>query len=131
MVLLQRKLYFSTDRGPTFFRGGGGGGGGGGLISIETHITSLVIFQGVRAPYHPSGSTHGLIVGYLYLTTCENYSVSILLPWTCHNGTLCPIFLLLSGILDIRKKKWRYLLVHKGYLPVYFKEYCYPPPPPL
>ena len=30
MVLLQRKLYFSKDRGsPTFLRGGGGGGGPG------------------------------------------------------------------------------------------------------
>ena len=43
---------------------------------------------------------------------------------------LCPIILLLSGILDIQKKIWGYLPVHKGYLPVYFKEYCYPPPPP-
>ena len=41
---------------------------------------------------------------------------------------VCPIFLLLSGILDIQKKIWEYLSVHKGYLPVYFKEYCNPPP---
>ena len=27
--------------------------------------------------------------------------LSILLPWICHNGILCSIFLLLSGILDI------------------------------
>ena len=43
MVLLQRKLYFSNDRGGPTFLGGGGGGGGGSrvqvLISIETHIT--------------------------------------------------------------------------------------------
>ena len=43
---------------------------------------------------------------------------------------VCPIFLLLSGILDILKKIWEYMSVHKGYLPVYFKEYRYPPPPP-
>ena len=29
MVLLQRKLYFSKDRGCPTFRGGGGGGGPG------------------------------------------------------------------------------------------------------
>ena len=29
MVLLQRKLYFSKDRGDPTFLGGGGGGGGG------------------------------------------------------------------------------------------------------
>ena len=34
--------------------------------------------------------------------------LSILLPRICHNGIM-PI--------------------HKGYLPVYFKGYCYPPPP--
>ena len=28
----------------------------------------------------------------------------------------------------IFRKKWGYLPVHEGYLPVYFKEYCYPPP---
>ena len=40
MVLLQRKLYFSKDRGsPTFLRGGGGGSRVQVLISIETHIT--------------------------------------------------------------------------------------------
>ena len=44
MVLLQRKLYFSKDRGGQTFLGGGGGGGESRvqvlmLISIETHIT--------------------------------------------------------------------------------------------
>ena len=40
MVLLQRKLYFSKDRGgPTFLGGGGGGSRVQVLISIETHIT--------------------------------------------------------------------------------------------
>ena len=62
MVLLQRKLYFSKDRGgPTFLKGGWGGGGSRiqVLISIETHITC------VRTPYPPppSGSAHGLIAG--------------------------------------------------------------------
>ena len=28
------------------------------------------------------------------------------------------------------EKIWGYLPVHEGYLPVYFKEYCYPLPPP-
>ena len=31
MALLQRKLYFSKDRGGPTFLGGGGGGGGGGV----------------------------------------------------------------------------------------------------
>ena len=40
MVLLQRKLYFSKDRGDPTLLGGGGGGGSRVqvLISIETHI---------------------------------------------------------------------------------------------
>ena len=41
MNLLQRKLYFSKDRGGPTFLGGGGEGPGSVqvLISIETHIT--------------------------------------------------------------------------------------------
>ena len=58
MVLLQRKLYYSKDRGCPTFLGGGGGGGGGWrsrvqvLSSIETHITRDFP-GGVRTPYHP------------------------------------------------------------------------------
>ena len=48
MVLLQRKLYFSKDRGgPTFL--GGGDPGSKVLISIETHITCD--FPGVGGPH--------------------------------------------------------------------------------
>ena len=51
MVLLQRKLYFSKDRGGPTFLGGGGGSRVQVLISIETHITCD--FPGVRTPYRP------------------------------------------------------------------------------
>ena len=53
MVLLQRKLYFSKDRGGPTFLGGGGGGRVQVLISIETHITCDFPGGGVRTPYHP------------------------------------------------------------------------------
>ena len=52
MVLLQRKLYFSKDRGGPTFLGGGGGVQGPSVISIETHIT-CDFWGGVRTPYHP------------------------------------------------------------------------------
>ena len=59
------------------------------LISIKTHIT--FDFPGRSGPpITHSGSAHDLIM-------------------------VCPIFLLLSGILDIQKKIWEYLSVHKGY----------------
>ena len=62
MVLLQRKLNFSKDRGGPTFLGEGVGSRVQVLISIETHITCY--FPGdVRTPYHPSGSAHGLIAG--------------------------------------------------------------------
>ena len=48
MVLLQRKLYFSKDRGDPTFLGGGGGSRVQVLISIETHIT--LIFRGGPDP---------------------------------------------------------------------------------
>ena len=48
MVLSQRKLYFSKDRGGPTFLGGGGGSSVQVLISIETHITCD--FPGVGGP---------------------------------------------------------------------------------
>ena len=52
MVLLQRKLYFSKDRGGLTFLGGGGGSRVQVLISIETHITcDFWGGGGVRTPY--------------------------------------------------------------------------------
>ena len=65
MVLLQRKLYFSKDRGGQIFLGGGGGGSRVQvLISIEIHITcDFPGGGGVRTPYHPLGSAHGLNAG--------------------------------------------------------------------
>ena len=68
MVLLQRKLYFSKDRGgPTFLGGGGGGSGVQVLISIETHITCDFPGGGGGGgsgpPITPFGSAHGLIAG--------------------------------------------------------------------
>ena len=60
MVLLQRKLYFSKDRGVQLFPGWGGGVKV--LISIETHIT-CDFPGGSGPPITPSGSVHGLIVG--------------------------------------------------------------------
>ena len=65
MVLLQRQLYFSKDRGcPTFLRGGGGGSRVQVLISIETHITCDFPGEGGSGPpITPSGSAHGLIAG--------------------------------------------------------------------
>ena len=63
MVLLQRKLYFSKDRGgPTFLEGGGSRVQV--LISIETHITcDFWGGGGSGPPITPSGSAHGLIAG--------------------------------------------------------------------
>ena len=53
-MVLQRKLYFSKDRGgPTFLGGKGGGSRVQVLISIETHITCDFPGGGVRTPYHP------------------------------------------------------------------------------
>ena len=99
MVLLQTKLYFSKDPGGSnFFQGGGGGGGVQMFISIETHITC-------DFPGGGSGPLSPLWIrtwSHLRITlphyTCK---LSILLPWICHNGILCSIVLLLSGILDI------------------------------
>ena len=51
MVLLQRKLYFSKDRGGPTFLGGGGGSRVQVLISIETHITCD--FPGGGGSGHP------------------------------------------------------------------------------
>ena len=63
MVLLQRKLYFSKDRGgPTFL----GGSRVQVLISIETHKTCDFPRGGgggSRPPITPSGSADGLIAG--------------------------------------------------------------------
>ena len=53
MVLLQRKLYFSKDRGGLTFLEGGGGSRVQVLISLETHITCDFPWGGVRTPYHP------------------------------------------------------------------------------
>ena len=66
MVLLQRKLCFSKDRGgPTFSRGGGGSRVQLlMLISIETHITcDFPGGGGSGPPFTPFGSAHGLIAG--------------------------------------------------------------------
>ena len=65
MVLLQRKLYFSKDRGGPTFLGGGGGGWSRVqvLISIETHITCDFPGGWSEPPITPSGSAHGLIAG--------------------------------------------------------------------
>ena len=64
MVLLQRKLYFSKDRGGPTFLGGGGGSRVQVLISIETHITCDFPGGGLSGPpITPSGSAHGLIAG--------------------------------------------------------------------
>ena len=63
MVLLQRKLYFSKDRGGPTFRGGGGGSRVQVLISIETHIPCDFPEGGSAPPITPSGSAHDLIAG--------------------------------------------------------------------
>ena len=65
MVLLQGKQYFSKDpEGVQHFPGAGGstfsrGWGVQLLISIETH-TSCDFPGGIRTPYPPSGSAHGM-----------------------------------------------------------------------
>ena len=38
------------------------------------------------------------------------------------------IFVTVRDNIGYLEKIWGYLQVHKGYLPVYFKEYCYRPP---
>ena len=50
MVSLQRKLYFSKDRGGPTFLGEGGGSRVQVLISIETHITCEFPGEGGPAP---------------------------------------------------------------------------------
>ena len=103
-----------------------GGGGGGPNVDFYRNPYSVIFRKGGGGPDSPISLwirtwSHRRITLPHYM--CE---LSILLPWICRNGILCSIFLLLSGILlDIDN-----LSVHKEYLPVYFKEYCYPPPPP-
>ena len=59
MVLLQRKLYFSKDRGdPTFLGGGGGGSRVQVLISIETHISCDFPGGGGPDPLSPPLDPH-------------------------------------------------------------------------
>ena len=54
MVLLQKKIYFSKDRGGPTFLGRGGGSRVQVLISIETHMTcDFPGGGGVQTPYHP------------------------------------------------------------------------------
>ena len=58
--------------------------------------------------------------------TCK---LSILLPLICYKRILCSIFLLLSGILDIKKKYGDIYQSIRDTCLFLFKEYCYPPPP--
>ena len=63
MVLLLRKLYLYFNKDPEgvhYFQGGGGvklfPGAGGGvqmLISLETHVRTVIFQGGVRTPYPP------------------------------------------------------------------------------
>ena len=53
MVLLQRKIYFSKDRGGPTFLGGGGGSRVQVLIFIETHITCDFPGGGSGPPISP------------------------------------------------------------------------------
>ena len=97
------------------FSGGGGGGRVQVLISIETHRTCDFPGGGAVCPNIP------------------DFTLYILPPWICHNGigptTVSNNFVTVRDI-GYSEKIWGYLPVHEGYLPVYFKEYCYPPPPP-
>ena len=64
MVLLQRKLYFSKDRGdPTFLGGGGGGGFQGPSVNFYRNPYNFDFPGGSGPPIIPSGSAHGLIAG--------------------------------------------------------------------
>ena len=65
MVLLQKKIYFSKDRGGPTFLGRGGGSRVQVLISIETHMSCDFPGggRGVQTPITTSGSAHGLIAG--------------------------------------------------------------------
>ena len=72
------------------------------------------------------------------LAVCPNipdFTLYILPPWIRRNGigptTVSNNFVTVRDIGHLEKKIWGYLPVHEGYLPVYFKEYCYPPPPLL
>ena len=68
MVLLQKKLSKHFPGGSPAFSGGGGGGGVQMLISIEAHITcDFPAGGGVRTPYPPSGSAHGIPLSLLSL----------------------------------------------------------------
>ena len=53
-------------------------------------------------------------------------------PWICHNGigpTTVSNTFDTDRDIGYSEKIWGYLPVHEGYLPVYFKEYCYLPLP--
>ena len=69
------------------------------------------------------------------LAVCLNipdFTLYILPPWICHNGigptTVSNNFVTVRDI-GYSEKIWGYMPVHEGYLPVYFKDYCYPPTP--
>ena len=68
------------------------------------------------------------------LAVCPNipdFTLYILPPWICHNGigpTTVPNNFVTVRDIGYSEKIWGYLPVHEGYLPDYFKEYCYLPP---
>ena len=99
MFLLQRKLYFSKDPvASNFFVGEGVQM----LISIETHITcDFPGGPGIQTPYHPlwiGTWSHCRITLPHYMCKLPGIHFT---SWICHNGILCSIILLLSGIMHI------------------------------
>ena len=66
------------------------------------------------------------------LSDVTDFTLYILPPWICHNGigptTVSNNFVTVRDI-GYSEKIWGYMSVHEGYLPVYFKEYCYLPHP--
>ena len=113
--------------GATFSRGRGGVCGPN--DNIYKNPYNLRVSRGSGTPIYP-----------LWIRTWSHHQITlphymcklpdILIPWICHNGILCSIFFCyFKGYWIFRKHMGIFASSYKGYLPVYFKEYCYLPLP--
>ena len=101
-------------------------------FGLSIHFLSIHIFvhpsfhrynRGVYRGFWDTGYLPFFFLGYVI-----NY------PFQFHGyvimGYCVQYICYCQGYWIFRNKTWGYLPVHRGYLPVYFKGYCYPPPLP-